>query len=49
MMAINQSMQMGSYATMGLARAGSTVIHGAGSVAKHTASSAVGAAKGFAG
>ena len=49
MMAINQSMQMGSYATMGLARAGSTVIHGAGSVAKHTASSAAGAAKGFAG
>ncbi len=49
MMAINQSMQMGSYATMGLARTGSTVIHGAGSVAKHTASSAAGAAKGFAG
>lgn len=49
MMAINQSMQMGSYATMGLARAGSTVIHGAGSVAKHTASSAAGAVKGFAG
>ena len=36
-------------ATMGLARAGSTVIHGAGSVAKHTASSAAGAVKGFAG
>lgn len=49
MMAINQSMQMGSYATMGLARAGNSVVHGAGSVAKHTASSAAGAAKGFAG
>ena len=49
MMAINQSMQMGSYATMGLARAGSSVVHGAGSVAKHTASSAAGAVKGFAG
>ena len=49
MMAINQSMQMGSYATMGLARTGSTVIHSAGSVAKHTASSAAGAVKGFAG
>ena len=49
MMAINQSMQMGSYTTMGLARAGSSVVHGAGSVAKHTASSAAGAAKGFAG
>lgn len=47
MMAINQSMQMGSYATMGLARAGSSVVHGAGSVAKHTASSAAGAVKGF--
>lgn len=32
MMAINQSMQMGSYATMGLARTGSTVIHGAGGI-----------------
>ena len=49
MMAINQSMQMGSYATMGLARAGSSVVHGAGSVAKHTAGSAAGAVKGFAG
>lgn len=36
-------------ATMGLARAGSSVVHGAGSVAKHTASSAAGAVKGFAG
>lgn len=49
MMAINQSMQMGSYATMGLARAGSSVVHGASNIAKHTASSAAGAVKGFAG
>ena len=42
MMAINQSMQMGSYATMGLARAGSSVVHGASNIAKHTASSAAG-------
>ena len=49
MMAINQSMQMGSYATMGLARAGSSVVHGAGSVAKHTASSAAGTVTGAVG